>query len=183
MSRSIIWGLARQKGFDPTRWRLEGAGLVTWGGEKFNTLLAALFMRQSTGRRFAALPEEVNGPIFAVDVSVDAIRMAEGASPFFFAVHESGGGPSPPRRPPATGSAVWGGPAVPASRLQSLSVTQSGPSRSLRVCINYKRFRAVTDRQLVLIGQQCAVGHRRRQISKALLIAIGSDFDLLAMLK
>jgi hypothetical protein len=58
-----------------------------------------------------------------------------------------------------------------------------GPSRSLRVCINYKRFRAVTDRQLVLIGQQCAVGHRRRQISKALLIAIGSDFDLLAMLK
>jgi ATP-dependent helicase Lhr and Lhr-like helicase len=61
-------------GFDPTRWRLEGARLVTWGGETFNTLLAALFARQFSGRRFAASPEEVSGPIFAVDVSVHTVR-------------------------------------------------------------------------------------------------------------
>jgi ATP-dependent Lhr-like helicase len=38
MSRSVIWGLARQRGFDPTRWQLKETELVTWGGETFNTL-------------------------------------------------------------------------------------------------------------------------------------------------
>lgn len=74
MSRSVIWGLAHQKGFDPTRWRLEGAGLVTWAGEQFNMLLAALLTRHAPGRRFLASPERIAGPVTAVDLSLDAIR-------------------------------------------------------------------------------------------------------------
>ncbi len=73
-SRSIIWGLARQKGFDPTRWRLEDAGLVTWGGERFNILLAALLMRQAPGSRFVASSEGLSGPVTTLEVSIDAIR-------------------------------------------------------------------------------------------------------------
>jgi ATP-dependent Lhr-like helicase len=73
-SRNVIWGLARQKGFDPTRWRLEGTGLVTWGGEQFNTLLAALLFRQSPRCRFVASSESVNGPVSAIELSIDAIR-------------------------------------------------------------------------------------------------------------
>jgi ATP-dependent Lhr-like helicase len=74
MSRSIVWGLARQRGFDPTRWQLGGTELVTWGGETFNTLLAALFTRQALGRRFTATPEEVLGPVLTLDVSVKTVR-------------------------------------------------------------------------------------------------------------
>ena len=74
MSRSIIWGLARQRGFDPTRWQLDGTEIVTWGGQTFNMLLAALFTRATLGRRFVASPEGVVGPVDRIDLSVDAIR-------------------------------------------------------------------------------------------------------------
>lgn len=74
MSRSVIWGLARQQGFDPTRWRLDRTKLVTWGGETFNRLAAALFTRAAPGSRFLATPETVTGPMNAIDISVDATR-------------------------------------------------------------------------------------------------------------
>lgn len=74
MSRSIVWGLARQRGFNPTRWRLERAGIVTWGGETFNTLLAALLTRQSPARHFVPMPEGITGPVSMLDVSLDAVR-------------------------------------------------------------------------------------------------------------
>jgi hypothetical protein len=74
MSRSVIWGLARQRGFDPRRWQLDGTELVTWGGETFNTLLAALFARQAPERRFVATPDSVAGPILLLDTSLEAIR-------------------------------------------------------------------------------------------------------------
>ena len=74
MSRSIIWGLARQKGLDPTCWRLEGARLVTWGGEEFNTLLAALFAQQFPGRQFDVSPELLDGPVLELDVSIGLVR-------------------------------------------------------------------------------------------------------------
>lgn len=73
MGRSIIWALARQRGFDPTRWRSEGDELVTWGGQILNTLLAALFTRLAPGCRFVASPESVAGPLNAVDLSICAI--------------------------------------------------------------------------------------------------------------
>ena len=69
MSRSIVWGLARQQGFDPTRWRLEADEVVTWGGERFNILLAALFARRSPGHRFVPTSEGVTGPVSSLDVS------------------------------------------------------------------------------------------------------------------
>lgn len=74
MSRSIIWGLARQRGFDPTRWVLDGAALITWGGEIYNKLLAALFSRQAPDGRFAATGEQVFGPIHVLDVSLNGLR-------------------------------------------------------------------------------------------------------------
>ncbi|OYU38160.1 MAG: hypothetical protein CFE33_16390 [Pseudorhodobacter sp. PARRP1] len=74
MSRSIIWALARQKGFEPTIWQLDGSELVTWGGLTLNTLLAALLTRAAPGYRFSASPEAVFGQINAFDISVDAIR-------------------------------------------------------------------------------------------------------------
>lgn len=73
-SRSVIWGLARQRGFDPTRWQLGSTELVTWGGQTFNTLLAALFARQAPERRFVATPDSVAGPILLLDISLDAVR-------------------------------------------------------------------------------------------------------------
>jgi hypothetical protein len=74
VSRSVIWGLARQRGFDPVRWHLSGAELVTWGGETYNTLLGALFARQLPEWRFAVTPDRVAGPVHLLDVSLDFIR-------------------------------------------------------------------------------------------------------------
>jgi hypothetical protein len=74
MSRSVLWGLARQGGLDPTRWRLTGAELQTFGGETFNTLLAALFTRSAPKGRFAPTPERILGPVLALDLSLDDIR-------------------------------------------------------------------------------------------------------------
>ena len=73
-SRSIIWALARQNGYDPTRWQLSGGTLLTWGGQTLNTLLAAVFSRSATDRRFAPTPTSVSGDIFAIDLSLDEIR-------------------------------------------------------------------------------------------------------------
>lgn len=74
MSRSVIWGLARQRGFEPSRWQVDGTELVTWGGETFNTLLAALFARQSPERRFLVTPDSVAGPILLLGISLDSVR-------------------------------------------------------------------------------------------------------------
>lgn len=73
-SRSIIWALARQNGYDPARWQLSGGTLLTWGGQTLNTLLAAVFSRSATDRRFAPTPTAVSGDIFAIDLSLDEIR-------------------------------------------------------------------------------------------------------------
>lgn len=74
ISRSVVWGLARQRGFDPERWHLSGTELVTWGGETYNALLGALFVRQLPDRRFAATPDSVAGPVHLLDVSIALVR-------------------------------------------------------------------------------------------------------------
>jgi ATP-dependent Lhr-like helicase len=74
ISRSVIWGLARQRGFDPVRWLLSGTELVTWGGETYNTLLAALFARHLPDLRFAVTPDSVAGPVHLLDVSLELVR-------------------------------------------------------------------------------------------------------------
>ena len=74
VSRSIVWALARQVGDDPTRWRLNGAKLVTWGGEPFNTLIAALLTREIPGKRFTSSIVSVSGPLSGVEISVGAMR-------------------------------------------------------------------------------------------------------------
>ena len=47
---------------------------MTWGGAVFNTLLAALFMREAPGRRFLPYDVGVTGPLPAVMVSVERVR-------------------------------------------------------------------------------------------------------------
>lgn len=74
VSRSIVWALARQRGFDPTRWQVNGNSLITWGGQTLNTLLAAIFTRSAPDRRFAPSPESVRGDIVAIDSSLEAVR-------------------------------------------------------------------------------------------------------------
>jgi hypothetical protein len=53
---------------------LSGNELVTWGGETFNALLAALFARQLPERRFIATPDSVVGPVNLLDVSLTPLR-------------------------------------------------------------------------------------------------------------
>lgn len=75
MSRSVIWGLARLNGYDPTRWQWNGGTLLTWGGQTLNTLLAAVFRRSAPDRNFTPSPTAVLGDIFAVDLSLETIRV------------------------------------------------------------------------------------------------------------
>jgi ATP-dependent Lhr-like helicase len=74
ISRSIVWATARLNGSNPVRWQLSGNLLFTWGGQTLNTLLAAIFARHAPNRRFAATPNAVAGDLFAIDLSLDAIR-------------------------------------------------------------------------------------------------------------
>lgn len=74
LSRSIIWGIARERGFNPARWQSSGMELVTWGGEIFNSLLATLLARHDRAHRFVATPEGILGPMLALDLSLGAVR-------------------------------------------------------------------------------------------------------------
>ena len=74
IGRSIIWSLARQHGFDPTRWRLDDTELVTWGGETLNRLLVALLARQAPKCSLVVTPAAVLGPFVGLDASLGTIR-------------------------------------------------------------------------------------------------------------
>jgi hypothetical protein len=74
MSRSIVWALARMNGYDPGRWQLSGSSLLTWGGQTLNTLLASVFSRSAPDRRFVPTPTAVSGDMFAINLSLEAIK-------------------------------------------------------------------------------------------------------------
>lgn len=74
LSRSVIWGLARQLGHDPTIWQLIGSELRTWGGEPYNRLIAAFLARSSSGTSFTPSTIGVNGPVSLVEISIGAVR-------------------------------------------------------------------------------------------------------------
>lgn len=74
LSRSVIWGLARQQGIDPLRWRLTSRELVTWGGETYNSLLAALLARRATRARFKVTPSTVAGSVGFPELSLQLLR-------------------------------------------------------------------------------------------------------------
>ncbi len=74
VSRSVVWGLARQLGHDPTIWELMGHELKTWGGAQFNRLIGA-YLAQSTPRAsFTPSTIGVTGPVSLDDISVEAVR-------------------------------------------------------------------------------------------------------------
>jgi DNA gyrase subunit A len=45
LSRSLVWALAEMEGRNPRRWALDEYGLVTWGGFRYNLLLAAVLKK------------------------------------------------------------------------------------------------------------------------------------------
>lgn len=73
-SRSIIWALARGKGYDPSRWQLEDKTLLTWGGQTLNVLLAAIFQVSNPDRKFSPSPTAIDGDVQAIDLSIESIR-------------------------------------------------------------------------------------------------------------
>jgi ATP-dependent Lhr-like helicase len=75
VSRTIVWALARRNGFDPTRWILNDNGVVTWGGETLNTLLAALLARAAPKAHFVPTMVGVDGRIPDLYASIIAIRL------------------------------------------------------------------------------------------------------------
>lgn len=75
-SRSVVWGIARQLGHDPTRWLWDGAVLVTWGGEVLNVLLAALLSREVPRADFRPSQTGIVGPLTPITLSTELIREA-----------------------------------------------------------------------------------------------------------
>ena len=74
ISRSVVWGLARQLGHDPTIWQLMGQEFRTWGGAQFNRLIATYFAQSASGASFTPSAIGVSGPLSLNEISVEAIR-------------------------------------------------------------------------------------------------------------
>jgi hypothetical protein len=75
-SRSAVWGIARQLGHDPSQWLWDGTLLLTWGGEVFNVLLAAIFSREMPRAQFRPSQTGVSGPLTPITLSVEVVRAA-----------------------------------------------------------------------------------------------------------
>jgi ATP-dependent Lhr-like helicase len=73
-SRAIVRGLAYQANADPDRWELDSFRLVTWGGLRFNQLLAALLSREDPSLEFSATAFEVVGPVSQLPISLTWVR-------------------------------------------------------------------------------------------------------------
>lgn len=73
-SRAIARGLARQRGANPDRWQLAPSRLLTWGGLRFNELLAALLMRENPSLNFSATASEVTGPMGQVPITLPWLK-------------------------------------------------------------------------------------------------------------
>ena len=74
LSRSVVWGLARQLRHDPTIWQLSRAGLRTWGGEPFNRLIAVFLTRLAAGTSFTPSTIGISGPMPVEGISIGAVR-------------------------------------------------------------------------------------------------------------
>src|SRR5258708_22315228 len=104
-------------------------------------------------------PERLRGPHFAINLK--AAKSVSMCRRIFASVHESAFVPCLPSRAPV----VYGSYQGISCRQRRLSTAaEDDPKRPFALA-------------------RLLVGRRRHQISKALLIAIGSDFDLLAMLR
>lgn len=72
--RAVIRGLARQMGENPDRWRIDNTGkLITWGGETYNRLLAAVFLKE-TGEELKADAFGVSGLTMDIPLSMEWVR-------------------------------------------------------------------------------------------------------------
>lgn len=68
LSRQVVWAMAALRGEDPTVWRLRGDTLVTWGGERFNSLLAAVLRASGHPKGLKSSAVALQG-VTTVDVS------------------------------------------------------------------------------------------------------------------
>jgi hypothetical protein len=79
-SRAIVRGLAYQADANPDRWQLGPYRLVTWGGERYNRLLAALLTRADPSLEFSATAFEVRGLLSHLPITLEWLRdLAEDA--------------------------------------------------------------------------------------------------------
>lgn len=53
LGRPIVWALAEAAGADPRIWRRDASGLITWGGEGFNRILADLLESNDVAENLA----------------------------------------------------------------------------------------------------------------------------------
>ena len=74
LSRSVVWGLARQLGHDPTIWQLFEDELRTWGGEIFNRLIAAFLERSEAGTSFTPLALGIGNSIPVKEFSIEDVH-------------------------------------------------------------------------------------------------------------
>ena len=74
MSRSLIRGLARQAGKDPTLWLWSPQRLQTWGGEMFNLLVKAFLEQNEFGSSFEEDDGGVSGLLVSRVPSIDQVR-------------------------------------------------------------------------------------------------------------
>ena len=74
LSRSVVWGLARQLGHDPTVWQLSMTELRTWGGERFNRLIAAFLAQSGSVTPFTPSTIGVSGWMSVWEFSIDSVR-------------------------------------------------------------------------------------------------------------
>ena len=71
-SRCVIWAIARQNNFDPSRWLYSENTLVTWGGKQLNKLLSTVLM-QSTEKKYKSSDTSIIGDYYEIELSLHAI--------------------------------------------------------------------------------------------------------------
>lgn len=74
MSKAIVFSLARRRGYDPQRWLVDDGGLITWGGETLNHLLAALLKRADPRERYKVTAVAVTGNFGGISLSIPVVR-------------------------------------------------------------------------------------------------------------
>jgi ATP-dependent helicase Lhr and Lhr-like helicase len=60
-SRPVVWAAATLRGEDPARWALHDQTLVTWGGSRYNALLAAVLRAAGHPKGIRSTPTALHG--------------------------------------------------------------------------------------------------------------------------
>jgi hypothetical protein len=75
LSRRLVWAIAELAGHNPRQWMRQGTKLITWGGYKFDMLLAAVLRKYSTRAKMKANDLGLDG--LPQNVLINPKRLAE----------------------------------------------------------------------------------------------------------